>query len=33
MYLDSNVFVYACLSSDDIGERSRAQLRRVETGG
>jgi predicted nucleic acid-binding protein len=33
IYLDSNVFVYACLSSDDIGDRSRALLRRVETGG
>ena len=32
IYLDSNVFMYACLSSDDIGERSRSLLRNVENG-
>jgi len=32
IYLDSNVFIYACLNSDEIGERSRSQLRSVENG-
>jgi len=32
IYLDSNVFIYACLSSDAIGERSRNLLRGVERG-
>ena len=33
MYLDSNVFIYACLSADEIGERSRKLLKGVEDGG
>lgn len=33
IYLDSNVFIYACLSLDEIGERSRKLLRDVELGG
>ena len=32
IYLDSNVFIYACLSSDDIGERSRNLLSSIEDG-
>lgn len=32
IYLDSNVFIYACLSLDEIGERSRRLLRGVELG-
>lgn len=32
IYLDSNVFIYACLNSDDVGERSRSLLRSVENG-
>jgi predicted nucleic acid-binding protein len=32
IYLDSNVFIYACLSSDEIGVRSRNLLTSVENG-
>jgi len=32
IYLDSNVFIYACLNSDDVGEKSRTLLRSVENG-
>jgi len=32
IYLDSNIFIYACLSLDKTGERSRDLLRNVETG-
>jgi len=32
IYLDSNVFIYACLSLDQTGERSRNLLRSVEMG-
>ena len=32
IYLDSNVFIYACLNSDEVGERSRSLLRDVENG-
>ena len=32
IYIDSNVFIYACLSSDEIGERSRSLLKSVEQG-
>lgn len=32
IYLDSNVFIYACLSSEGIGERSRSLLAGVENG-
>jgi len=32
IYLDSNVFIYACLSLDEIGERSRDLLRSIELG-
>jgi len=32
IYLDSNVFIYACLSLDETGERSRDLLRSVEIG-
>lgn len=32
IYLDSNVFIYACLSLEEIGERSRKLLRGVELG-
>jgi predicted nucleic acid-binding protein len=33
IYLDSNIFIYACLSSNDVGERSRGLIRNVENGG
>lgn len=32
LYLDSNVFIYAALNTEDIGDRARALLRRVEQG-
>ena len=32
IYLDSNIFIFACLSSDELGERSRQLLRSVEQG-
>jgi predicted nucleic acid-binding protein len=32
LYLDSNVFIYAALSVDEIGERARALLRKVQRG-
>jgi len=32
IYIDSNVFLYACLNLDEIGERSRRLLRDVEQG-
>jgi len=32
IYLDSNVFIYACLSLDEKGERSRKLLKGVESG-
>jgi len=32
IYIDSNVFIYACLSTDEIGERSRNLLKSVEQG-
>ena len=32
LYLDSNVFIYAALSVDEIGEKARALLRKVQRG-
>ena len=32
IYLDSNIFIFACLNSDELGERSRQLLRSVEQG-
>ncbi len=32
LYLDANVFVYATLNREDIGDRARALLRRVQEG-
>jgi predicted nucleic acid-binding protein len=32
LYLDSNVFIYAALNIEEIGERARVLLRRVQQG-
>ena len=32
IYLDSNIFVYACLNSEELGEKSRLLLRSIEQG-
>jgi predicted nucleic acid-binding protein len=32
IYLDSNIFIYACLNSQDVGEKSRRLLKEVELG-
>jgi hypothetical protein len=32
LYLDSNVFIYAALNMEEIGERARAMLRKVQQG-
>ncbi|MBI2938647.1 MAG: hypothetical protein HYY22_10640 [Thaumarchaeota archaeon] len=31
-YLDSNVFIYADLNQEDIGDRARSLLREVQDG-
>jgi len=32
LYLDSNVFIYAALNTEEIGERARTLLKKVERG-
>ncbi|MFQ6074685.1 MAG: type II toxin-antitoxin system VapC family toxin [Candidatus Bathyarchaeia archaeon] len=32
LYLDSNVFIYAALNTEEIGNRARALLKRVQEG-
>jgi predicted nucleic acid-binding protein len=32
LYLDANVFIYAALNQEDIGERARSLLREVQRG-
>lgn len=32
LYLDANVFIYAALNRDDIGDRARSLLREVQRG-
>jgi hypothetical protein len=32
IYIDSNIFIYACLNADEMGERSRNLLKSVEHG-